>query len=145
MTDFTGGCLCGRLRFRITGPLGTICHCHCSECRRWHGSAYRTRAAVDARLFFWTSGEENLGRYAQTETLTKTFCRECGSSLVSYYTDRPAVLGLALGTLDQDPGRRPEFHIYVDSKAPWHEILDNLPQYKEMPPDSGAVHQISDK
>jgi hypothetical protein len=41
-------------------------------------------------------------------------------------------LGIALGTLDDDPGIRPERHIYVGSKALWFEITDNLPQYDEL-------------
>jgi hypothetical protein len=36
--------------------------------------------------------------------------------------------------LDDDPGARPELHIFVASKAPWHEISDDLPQYEAAPP-----------
>jgi hypothetical protein len=48
---------------------------------------------------------------------------------------------LALGTLNEDPGQKPEFHIFVGSKAPWHDITDNLPQFDEWPEDPDVVHQ----
>ncbi len=141
MTKFTGSCLCEKIQYEVRGPIGTIMNCHCSECRRWHGAAFRTRASIATRDFFWTQGEDLVGKYVQTETLTKTFCRNCGSSLVSYYSNRPDVLGLALGTLHEDPGQRPQCHIFVGSKAPWFEITDSLPQYEEMPPDPETVYR----
>ena len=55
---------------------------------------------------------------------------------MSFYPDYPDTVGVAMGTLDQDPGKGPESHIFVGSKAPWHEITDDLPQYDEYPPDS---------
>jgi len=47
--------------------------------------------------------------------------------------ERPEMFGLALGTLDDDPGVRPGRHIFVESKAPWFDISDDLPQYAERP------------
>jgi hypothetical protein len=53
---------------------------------------------------------------------------------VSRFDQNPKVLGLALGVLDDDPINRPIGHVYVASKAPWHEITDALPQFNELPP-----------
>lgn len=61
------------------------------------------------------------------------FCRVCGSSIVNLWTQEPGNYGLAMGSLDDDPGVRPECHVYVGSKAPWHEIIDSLPRYHEDP------------
>jgi hypothetical protein len=49
--------------------------------------------------------------------------------------DNPDYIGLPIGGLDQDSGKGPEMHIFVDSKAPWYEITDKLPQYQEAPPE----------
>jgi len=52
---------------------------------------------------------------------------------VTIFPDSPETLGLALGTLDDDPGVKPLFHVYVESKAPWYEISDALPEYQTTP------------
>jgi hypothetical protein len=52
---------------------------------------------------------------------------------VSKFDLKPNVLGLARGALDSDPINRPICHVYVGSKAPWHEITDALPQFQELP------------
>jgi hypothetical protein len=60
----------------------------------------------------------------------------CASPIHSKFDDNPDVLGLPLGLLDQDPGVKPQFHVFVGSKAPWHEISDELPQFHELPRES---------
>ena len=74
MKKFTGKCLCGAIAYEINGELGTIVNCHCSKCRRWHGSAFRTRAAVESKKFHWRRGEEHLSKYHSSENVIKTFC-----------------------------------------------------------------------
>ncbi|HEX8953868.1 MAG TPA: GFA family protein, partial [Polyangia bacterium] len=70
-----GSCLCGGIRYEIAGPLGTVVNCHCSMCRKATGAAYRTRAAVPARAFRWTQGEELLARFESSPGNIRTFCR----------------------------------------------------------------------
>ena len=143
----TGRCLCGTVSYEITGGLGPIYNCHCSKCRRWHGSAYRTRAAVETKNFKWTSGEEYVKEYLREgEATSKTYCDICGSSLISRIVNDPEYIGLPIGGLEQDPGNRPVAHIFVGSKAPWYEITDDLPQYAEWPPGGrGVVRQAPAK
>lgn len=122
-----GSCLCGGIRYEVTGPLRTPLNCHCSMCRKATGAAFRTRAAIAESDFHWVAGENLLGRYRSSEFETRTFCSVCGSTLVTLIPRRKEV-GLALGTLDDDPGIRIERNIFVGSKAPWYEICDDLPQ-----------------
>jgi len=135
MQKLTGQCLCGAIAFQVEGELGPIVNCHCLKCRRWHGSAFRTRSAVESKKFKWTKGKELLSKYHSSERIIKTFCSVCGSNLISILEDNPDYIGLPIGALEQDPGNRPLANIFVDSKAPWYEITDNLPQYKEWPPE----------
>ncbi|NOG70051.1 GFA family protein [Roseicella sp. DB1501] len=128
-----GSCLCGGLRYEIAGPLSGALHCHCSLCRKAHGAVFRSRAALRRADFRWIQGEDLLAGYRSSPGTTRHFCRVCGSSLLSSFDDRPEVLGLALGTLDDDPGLRPALHVFVGSKAPWYEITDDLPQYETLP------------
>ncbi|HLX54227.1 MAG TPA: GFA family protein [Aquella sp.] len=134
MKILTGKCLCEAISYEIIGELGAIFNCHCSKCRRWHGAAFRTRAAVKRKNFKWLSGEKYLSKYNSSDNVVKTFCSICGSALVSFFNDNSDFIGLPLGGLEQDPGTRPQANIFVGSKAPWYEICDGLPQYDELPP-----------
>lgn len=135
MKKLTGKCLCGAIEYEIEDKLGPIVNCHCSKCRRWHGAAFRTRCTVESKNFKWIKGEEHLSKYHSSETVVKTFCKICGSNLISMYDDKPEHVGLPIGGLEQDPGQRPLMNIYVKYKAPWYVITDGLPQYDEEPPD----------
>lgn len=139
MQTLTGRCLCGGIAYEIHGDLGPIFNCHCSLCRRWHGSAFRTRAAVETSNFRWTKGEELLSRYHSSDAVIKTFCSVCGSNLISILEDNPDFIGLPLGGLEQDPGSGPIANIFVGSKAPWYQITDGLPQYDEWPESIAMV------
>jgi hypothetical protein len=130
----SGGCLCGRVQYRITGDLFMAAYCHCSMCRKAHGSAFKPRALVRAEHFQWLQGEEWGADYRSSPGAHRTFCRNCGSPLIARSDEYPTMYNLALGTLDDDPGIRATEHWHVASKASWFEITDDLPQYPEFPP-----------
>lgn len=129
-----GGCLCGGITYEIRGELLDVVNCHCSMCRKFHGAAFRTRAAVRAADFHWLTGEHLLTAYESSPGEFKTFCRVCGSPMVTRFDDNPSWYGFPLGTLDTDPGVKAAYHIYVGSGAPWHDITDDLPRYEGEPP-----------
>jgi hypothetical protein len=131
-TGIRGSCLCGGVRYEVEeGAFGKVVHCHCSMCRKATGAAFRTRVAVRAAGFRWLAGEELVSRYASSPGEERSFCRVCGSTLPTFFRERPEEIGLPLGTLDDDPGVRPAAHVWVDSKAPWCTITDGLPQFSE--------------
>ena len=129
-STLTGSCLCGGIRYEINGPLGSVVNCHCAMCRKATGAAFRTRAAVPASAFRWTRGEDLVARYESSPGNIRTFCRVCGSTLISLFPTSPDEIGLPLGTLDDDPAVKAEAHVYVASKAPWFDITDNLPRFE---------------
>ena len=129
-----GSCLCNGVRYEIDGAIGPALNCHCSMCRKVTGAAFRSRVAVPYKNFSWTSGENLLTRYESSPGTLRIFCRVCGATLISLFDDNPNTIGLAMGTLDDDPGIRPAFHVFVRSKAQWHEITDDLPQFDALPP-----------
>lgn len=124
-----GGCLCGGIRYEINGPIGSAVYCHCSMCRKPHGTAFRARLAVPQTSFRFVQGENLLVEYRSSGNTVRTFCRVCGSPMVNVWDREPGNYGLAMGSLDDDPGVRPWCHIFVGSKAPWYEITDDLPQF----------------
>jgi len=129
-----GSCLCGGIRYEINGPLFGALNCHCSMCRKAHGAAFRTRASVKTTDFRWLQGEDLVTYYESSAGNHRGFCKVCGSPILSRFDFDPAVYGLPFGALDDDPGKKPKFHVFVADKAPWHDITDNLPQYPELPP-----------
>lgn len=130
--NVNGSCLCGGIRYQVDSDgFGPVINCHCSMCRKATGAAFRTRAAVRASAFRWAAGQDLVSRYESSPGETRTFCRTCGSTLATFFRDRPDEIGLPLGTLDDDPGVRPSAHVYVDSKAPWFSIADSLPRFPE--------------
>lgn len=123
-----GSCLCGAVRYEVRGPLGVTSHCHCSMCRKAHGAAFGTYARVRRADFVLLAGADAIASYRSSPHVVRTFCRTCGATLQFLNDERPENFGLALGTLDDDPGVRPSMHIFAASKAPWFEITDGLPQ-----------------
>jgi hypothetical protein len=127
----TGGCLCGAVRYEIDGKLRNITHCHCGLCRKAHGAAFATYARLARRRFRLTSGAAALRAFHSSEGVTREFCGTCGSQLFWSREDQPDAIGITLGTLEGDPGGRPEAHIYARDRASWYQITDALPQYEE--------------
>ncbi len=124
-----GGCLCGGIRFRVTGKLGPAGYCHCKQCQRASGSAFAANAPTRTKYFELVSGADLVSEYESSPGKFRAFCSRCGSPIYSRTESDPETRRLRLGTLDSDPGRRPLGHVWVSSKAPWHSIDDGLPQY----------------
>jgi len=127
----SGRCLCGGVRFEIDGPIGPPVYCHCSVCRRANGSAFAANASIERSAFRMLDGAALIREFESSPNKQRAFCSRCGSPIYATMPDDPGVLRIRLGTLDQDPGERPRAHVWVGSKAPWHEIGDSLPQFPE--------------
>jgi hypothetical protein len=129
----SGSCLCGGIKYEITGSLFESLNCHCSMCRKAQGAAFRSRARVRAADFHWVAGEELLTFYESSPGNHRGFCRICGSPILTKFDIDNSIFSLPLGPLDDDPGIQPQLHVYVASKAPWFTISDDLPQFAELP------------
>lgn len=86
----SGGCLCGSVKYEIDGDLFMAAYCHCSMCRRAHGSAFRPRSLVWAKDFRWVQGSESIADYTSSPSVHRTFCRNCGSPLIAFSDQRDA-------------------------------------------------------
>lgn len=130
----TGRCECGGVKYQVDGEIEDFSHCHCSQCRRLHGAAYVSFGGVARSDFHYLSGEQYLATYASSPGHARVFCKNCGSNILTELDSEPASLYLAMGTMDGNPALPPGYHIYVGSRAPWHEITDELPRYETEPP-----------
>lgn len=133
MKPITGSCLCGHVRYVIAGPLGPAEYCHCSMCRRAHGSAFSANAEVPAASLQVTSGADLVAEFASSAQRRRCFCKRCGSQLFIRRLDDPSTLAVALGTLEAGLHARPTRHVFVDSKVAWYEITDELPRFRIYP------------
>lgn len=140
MKYLTGSCLCGKVKIRIADQFQYIGNCHCSKCRKFTGSAFSTAGGVSGENFRITDGEDFITYYQKTEQTDMAFCRQCGSSLFSRKTDRK-IYNIRLGILDDSPTQKPSFHMYVGSKASWHEISDDLEKFNEQRNSLGDINQ----
>jgi hypothetical protein len=129
-----GSCLCGDVAFELEGELTRSHACHCTICRKLHGTAYGAYALGRKSDFRFTRGEDRIARYRSSEIGYRWFCSGCGSVLPEPHQSGDAV-GIPLGTLeDAGPELRMRAHIFVASRAPWHEIIDALPRFDTWPP-----------
>jgi hypothetical protein len=131
-----GSCLCGGVRFQVLPPFLRASHCHCDRCRKHSGTAVCTQARVKKEQFKLLQGAELVRVYGKGEGAVKAFCQTCGSSLFGGEWPDGEQVSIRMGAFDDDPGIRPQFHTYVDSRAPWDEITDSLPQYPEARSDT---------
>ena len=133
----TGSCLCGDIAFEITGAVEQMGHCHCSMCRKFHGSAFATFGVAAPADFHWLRGEGKVVRYQSSASGWRNFCGRCGAAMPALPPGGPFAL-VPMGNVAEDPGVRPARHFFVGSKAPWHAIADDLPQHDGWPPEFGA-------
>src|SRR5262249_30665795 len=100
---------------------------------------FRTRARVTAADFRFLVGEELVSFYESTPGTHRGFCKVCGAPVLVKFDEHSrsaqtdpgaaALYGVALATLDDDPGVRPDAHAFMVDKAPWFTVTDDLPQY----------------
>jgi len=132
----TGSCLCGAVRFEITAAFRRANHCHCSRCRKHSGTFGETQGRVPREAIRFLQGEELIRFWRPPdEGGRKAFCSACGSSLFGGAWPEGPEISVRFGALDGDPGIRPQYHSYVDSRAVWDELPDDgLPRYPDAYP-----------
>ncbi len=130
----TGSCLCGKVKYQLTGNTGIFQYCHCSRCRKFTGSAHASNLFVMPEDFHWQQGEEHVGRFEPEDTkhFATCFCKHCGSSL-PWKNKSGKVVIVPAGTLDDDPDIRPIQNIYWSSKANWYIPTSELAKHDELP------------
>ncbi len=124
-----GGCACGSVRFEVALPSRFCAHCHCQNCRRAHGAAFVTYAGFQSSQFAYLEGLELVSRYTTDTGACRSFCQRCGTTFAYEGPRWEGEVHLALACLDGAIDRQPGGHVYVDHKAAWWPISDDLPQY----------------
>jgi len=126
----TGKCLCGAVQYVVADEFGYALNCHCSNCRRATGSAFKPFAGIERGKLRVASGEHMLMMFGDPSAAHDAHCKACGSLLYSVVREG-AFAHVTMGTLVDEPSIRPTAHIFVGSKARWFTITDDLPQFDE--------------
>ena len=126
-----GSCLCGACQYEVPDEFEYAMNCHCSQCRRATGSAFKPFAGIPRDKLRMVAGEDDTRQYGGGEAFD-IHCGYCGSLLFSSVRDHQYA-HVTLGTLVDTPSIAPAVHIFVGSKAPWYEITDELPQFEAFP------------
>lgn len=128
----TGSCLCGGVRFELDRAVGPFELCHCPRCRKATGSAFVAGLGVMAEDFRLLAGSDLITTFElplveHPPAYGTSFCSRCGSPVPQPPQDG-GFFEIPAGLLDDDPGIKPDKHIFVEWKPEWHEITDSLPQ-----------------
>lgn len=127
----SGGCNCGKVAYRVADSFEYAQNCHCSGCRKATGSAFKPFGGIRIEQLELLGDRDELllvGGSVDHDVR----CKSCGAFLYSVVRDGSYV-HVAFGSLNDLPTRRPDGHIFVGSKALWHEITDELPQFDAFP------------
>lgn len=117
MGALSGGCLCGRIRYRLNAWPKVIANCHCSMCRRHSGAAFLTYVAIDSTAFILESGE--LTGYRSSDEAVRSHCAGCGSPLTFVFQSDPSRVWVTAGSLDNPSLLPPTENWFVDDKIEW--------------------------
>jgi hypothetical protein len=125
--------MCGGVRFEVSEPLLGAIYCHCKRCQRRTGTGYSVNALAAPGSYRTVAGEELLGSLDPGDGgWVKSFCSRCGSHLFTTNPENPEMVGIRMGTLDEDPGIRPGAHQFTAYAAPWAPVPDDgLPRFSE--------------
>ena len=126
MVEATGGCLCGAVRYRVSGAAMNVTHCHCTMCRRASGAPVVTWLIVAPSEFAFTQGAAKL--YRSSPRAVRGFCADCGTPL-TFVADKVAAseVDITVASLDDPALFPPRKHIYTESRIPWFSCDPQLP------------------
>ena len=126
-----GQCLCGRVKFEVSGELGSTRLCYCELCHRANGSAFSANVRVPASSYTLLSGQDVIREYESSPGAFRAFCSMCGSPVYARVASDPDHTRVRLGTLQQDAAATVAAHVWVRSKPGWYTIVDDLPQHPQ--------------
>jgi hypothetical protein len=137
--DWTGGCLCGGVRYRLTSPPFDAGWCHCRTCQLNSGSPAMAFASVPVADYIIEQGSEQVGTVRSSDFGHRKFCRECGTPLLMQVDHQPETIDFSIATLDRPDAIIPAFHIFYASRISWASACDDAPRHDGFRPDTRGL------
>ena len=134
---YTGGCLCGNVRYELNRKFLNAMHCHCSMCQRIHGGAYSTHLVFRPEQLVWLSGRKTLVAYESSPGAYREFCPKCGSQLLIHGQSGDDSLSIPAGTLDGDPPITELGHMFTADRLSWATPDAGIAEYPAWPEGFG--------
>lgn len=133
---FTGGCVCGEVRYECSAAPLMMLKCHCRDCQQITGGPYIPVVAVPYHAFKITKGRLH---YFDTPSLAgghnhRGFCPKCGSRLTGAEHPELDFIGITASSLDDPSGFQPACEVFVCDAQPWDSLDSKLPHYETYPP-----------
>lgn len=128
-----GSCICGKVKFEVSGKLNPMHACHCSICRK--GSGHYVAGTDIPRESITITGEENITWFDSSDWARRGFCKHCGSNMFFDPIDKEKVpwIGVSMGAFDDPTNVELKEHIFVKDKGDYYELNDGLPLHTVYP------------
>jgi len=132
---FTGGCACGAIRYSCSGNSVASFNCHCRACQRYTGSAFISASLYPADTFALTQGTTSkyISQGDNGADITREFCGECGSPVVTRLSRMPQVVGIPAASMDDPSVHKPTMDLFTSCAQPWDYMNPDLPKIPEAP------------
>lgn len=137
--NWTGGCLCGTVRFRLASAPFDAGWCHCRTCQRNSGAPAMVFASVNDGDWIATAGADAIRTVRSSSFGRRAFCTECGTPLYMKVDHQPETVDFSVATLDDPDPVAPGFHIFWASKLSWFDPGDDLPRHDGFRPDTKGL------
>ena len=133
MMDVTGSCHCGAVAYCASIDAQQVTLCHCIDCQKLTGSAYRVSVPAQRGTFRLLAGAPTIYVKigASGAHRAQAFCASCGSPLYTYALATPEQIGLRVGCIDQRRQLTPVRQKWCNAALPWVMALDSLPKRPE--------------
>ncbi len=129
--EFTGGCLCGDVRYRARGEDRRVVHCHCRSCQQVSGAAFLTCVGFRTEDLEWVKGAPRI--FKSSAQVERGFCARCGATL-SFARPSRGEISVFAGGLDDPHDLEPALHIFTDHQFAWLHVDDGLPRHGRFSP-----------
>lgn len=122
--ELTGGCQCGKRRYRASRPPTTVGYCHCNMCKKATGGPFALLVRFDEDSVEWLSAKPQA--YRSSPIAERGFCPDCGTPLFLRYDSDPR-LRMTIGSLDRPESVTPSYHYGIESRLPFIDCSADLP------------------
>lgn len=140
--NWTGGCLCGTVRFRLASAPFDAGWCHCRTCQLNSGAPAMAFASVTEGDWVAVQGAAAIKTVRSSSFGHRGFCGQCGTPLYMKVDHQPETVDFSVATLDEPDLVPPGFHIFWSSRVAWFEPGDALPKYEKFRPDTRGLDGI---
>jgi hypothetical protein len=144
MMHLEGSCVCGGMRYKVTGVPLSVHACHCTDCQALSGSAFGMSMVLNQEDIELVEGKLVINKFSTSHNkMHRHHCAECGTAIWFSSPEYPGIIALKPGTLNDTSTLCPVAHVWYRSAQPWLDVGSTVPVYQEQPPFSELLELAS--